>query len=161
MFAKLKDERPIGRPYFFDLPEQSGSVQKMPRSAVSVTFREAISAELIENVRRFWKNQEKALDRMQAGSDRWFERRRTGTDMARKAAERICTAGSFEDLFGTYRDWTIGAFLRIMADGRSCQQQIMAITGALGSPLLAPSRTEEKVEAARSGPKAPIRSKAA
>ena len=59
MFAKLKDEKPIVKPYFLDLPEQSGSVQKMPHSATSATFREAISAELTENVRCFWKTRKR------------------------------------------------------------------------------------------------------
>ncbi len=46
-----------------------------------------------------------------------------------------------------------------MADGLSCQQQIMAITGALASPPLAPSASEKQVEPARSEAKALARSK--
>ncbi|MGA7387000.1 MAG: hypothetical protein WCD13_13530 [Pseudolabrys sp.] len=48
-----------------------------------------------------------------------------------------------------------------MADGLSCQQQMMAVTGALASPPLAPSASVKEVEPARSESKAPARSKTA
>jgi hypothetical protein len=49
----------------------------------------------------------------------------------------------------------------IMADGLSCQQQMMAVTGALASPPLTPSASVKEMEPARSESKAPARSKTA
>ena len=50
------------------------------------------------------------------------------------------------DLMQAYQDWASGGFERILADGLSCQQQIMAATGALASPPLAPSASEKEPE---------------
>jgi hypothetical protein len=137
-----------------DFAEQWTAMQKMflPTSAISAPLR--------ENAQRFWENQEKVLDSMQALANSWFERRHTGTHKAREAAERMCGTESFVDLIQAYQDWAGGAFERIMADGLSCQQQIMAATGALASPPLAPSASEKEGAPARSEAKAPARSKA-
>jgi hypothetical protein len=137
-----------------DFAEQWTAMQKMflPTSAILAPFR--------ENAQRFWENQEKVLDSMQALANSWFERRHTGTHKAREAAERMCGTESFVDLIQAYQDWAGGAFERIMADGLSCQQQIMAATGALASPPLAPSASEKEGAPARSEAKAPARSKA-
>jgi hypothetical protein len=128
-------------------------MQKMflPTSEVSATLR--------DNARRFWENQDKVLDNMQALANAWFNRRHTGTLAAREAAERMCGTGTFVDLIQAYQTWASGAFERTMADGLSCQQQIMAVTGALASPPLAPSASEKEVEPPQSGTKAPARSK--
>ena len=136
-----------------DLTEQWTAVQKMflPTSAISAPLR--------ENAHRFWENQEKVLDSMQALTNAWFERRHTGAHKARVAAERMCETQTFVDLIQAYQDWAGGAFERIMADGLTCQQQIMAITGALGSPPLAPTATEKEGELRRSESRAPTRSK--
>ena len=136
-----------------DLTEQWTAMQKMflPTSAISAPLR--------ENAHRFWESQEKVLDSMQALANGWFERRRTGTHKAGEAAERMCGTETFVDLIQAYQDWAGGAFERIMADGLSCQQQIVAITGALASPPLAPSATEKEVEPQRSESRAPARSK--
>jgi hypothetical protein len=113
-----------------------------------------MSASFRENARRFWEDQGKVLDNMQALANDWFDRRRTGTHAAREAAERMCGTKTYFDLVQEYQAWASGAFERIMADGLSCQQQIMTATGALASPSLAPSASEK--EAAR-----PARSKTA
>jgi hypothetical protein len=136
-----------------DLTEQWTAMQKMflPTSAISAPLR--------ENAQRFWENQEKVLDSMQALANGWFERRRTGAHTAREAAERMCGTQTFVDLIQAYQDWAGGAFERIMADGLSCQQQIVAVTGVLASPPLAPSPTEKEVEPQRSESRAPTRSK--
>jgi len=136
-----------------DFAEQWSSMQKMflPTSEVSATFR--------DNARRFWENQDKVLDSMQALANAWFDRRHTGTLAAREAAERMCGTGTFADLAQAYQAWASGAFERIMADGLTCQQQIMAVTGALASPPLAPSVSEKEVQPARSEAKSPARSK--
>jgi hypothetical protein len=107
----------------------------------------------------FWENQDKVLDSMQALTNAWFERRHTGTHKAREAAERMCETQTFVDLIQAYQHWAGGAFERIMADGLTYQQQIMAVTGALVSPPLAPSTTEKEVEPQRSESMAPTRSK--
>jgi hypothetical protein len=135
-----------------DFNEQWSSMQKLflPTSEVSVTFR--------DNARRFWENQDKFLDGMQALTNAWFNRRHAGTLAAREAAERICGTGTFVDLVQEYQTWASGAFERTMADGLSCQQQIMAVTGALASPPLAPSASEKQGGPAQSGIKAPARS---
>jgi hypothetical protein len=135
-----------------DLTEQWSSMQKMflPPSAISATR---------ENARRFWENQEKVLDSMQALANGWFERRHAGTHTAREAAERMCETETFVDLIQAYQNWASGAFERIMADGLSCQQQIMAATGALASPPIAPSASEKEIEPARSEARAPARPK--
>jgi hypothetical protein len=104
---------------------------------------------------------DKVLDSMQALANAWFERRHTGTHEAREAAERMCWTESFFDLIQAYQNWAGGAFERIMADGLSCQQQIMAVTGALVSPPLAPSTTEKEVEPQRFETRSPARSKTA
>ena len=136
-----------------DLIEQWSAMQKifLPTSAISAPLR--------ENARRFWENQEKVLDSMQALANGWFERRHTGTHTAREAAERMCGTETFVDLIQAYQDWAGGAFERIMADGLACQQQIVAVTGALASPPLAPSATEKEGEPERSESRAPTRSK--
>ena len=136
-----------------DLTEQWTAMQKMflPTSAISAPLR--------ENAHRFWENQEKVLDSMQALANAWFERRHTGAHKAGEAAERMCGTETFVDLIQAYQDWAGGAFERIMADGLSCQQQIMAVTGALASPPLAPSATQKEVEPQRSESRAPTRSK--
>jgi hypothetical protein len=135
-----------------DLTEQWAAMQKMflPTSAISAPLR--------ENASRFWENQEKVLDSMQALTNAWFERRHIGTHKAREAAERMCRTETFADLIQAYQDWVGGAFERIMADGLSCQQQIMAVSDALASPPIAPA-TEKEIEPQRSEPKAPVRSK--
>jgi hypothetical protein len=136
-----------------DLTEQWTAVQKvfLPTSAISAPLR--------ENAHRFWESQEKVLDNMQAFADAWFKRRHTGAHKAREAAQRMCGTETFADLIQAYQDWAGGAFERIMADGLSCQQQIMATTGLLASPPLAPSTTEKEGEPQRSESKAPARSK--
>jgi hypothetical protein len=137
--------------------EQWTSMQKMflPTSAMSATFR--------ENAGRFWENQDKVLDQMQALANAWFERRRSGTHSARDATERMCGTETVVDLVQAYQDWARGAFERVMADGFSWQQHIMAVTGAFGSPPLAPSAGEKEKEAepAPSETKAAARSKTA
>ena len=83
---------------------------------------------------------------MQALASGWFDRRRTETHAAREAAERMCGTETYFDLMQAYQDWASGAFERILADGLSCQQQIMAATGALASPPLGPSASEKEPE---------------
>jgi hypothetical protein len=136
-----------------DFTEQWTAMQKM------FLPTPVILAPLRENACRFWESQEKVLDSMQALANAWFERRHTGTHKAREAAERMCGTESFVDLIQAYQNWAGGAFERLMADGLSCQQQIMAVTGALASPPLAPSTTEKEVEHQRSESRSPARSK--
>jgi hypothetical protein len=137
--------------------EQWSSMQKMflPTSAMSATLR--------ENAGRFWENQDRVLDQMQALANGWFERRRTGTHSAREATERMCKTETIVDLAQAYQDWARGAFERIMADGLSWQQHLMALISAFGSPPLAPSagEKEKETEPAPSEAKAPARSKTA
>ena len=123
-----------------DFTEQWSSMQKMflPSSEISATFT--------ENARRFWENQGKVLDNMQALANGWFDRRRTGTYAAREAAERMCGTATYFDLMQAYQVWARGEFERIMAD----QQQIMAATGTLASPPLTPAASEKEPEPARS-----------
>ncbi|MFZ1949648.1 MAG: hypothetical protein WB037_27460 [Pseudolabrys sp.] len=136
-----------------DFSEQWKSMQKMflPTSMLSESFR--------ENARRFWENQDKILDNMQAFTNSWFDHRHTGTHSAQEAAERMCGTEKIVDLVQAYQDWAKGAFERIMADGLTCQQQIIAATGALSSPPIAPSVTEKGAEPMRPEAKAPARSK--
>jgi hypothetical protein len=137
--------------------EQWSSMQKMflPTSEMSATLR--------ENAGRFWENQDKVLDQMQALENGWFERRRTGAHSAREAAERMCGTETIIDLVQAYQDWARGALERVMADGFSWQQHIMAVTGAFGSPPMAPSagEKEKEPEPAPSEAKAAARSKTA
>jgi len=127
-----------------DFTEQWSNMQKMflPSSEISATFT--------ENARRFWENQGKVLDNMQALANGWFDRRRTGAYAAREAAERMCGTATYFDLMQAYQVWARGEFERIMADGLSCQQQIMAATGTLASPPLTPAASEKEPEPARS-----------
>ena len=143
--------------------EQWSAMEKMflPNTEMAAKFREAISAAFVENVHRFWENQEKVLDSMQAVADGWFERRRVGTHKAREAAEEMCQFESFEDLGRIHRDWASEAFERIMPDGRSCQQPVLAMMGVFGSFPLAASRGEKPAEPARSGAKISAASNAA
>jgi hypothetical protein len=135
-----------------DFTEQWSNMQKMflASSEMSASFR--------ESARRFWENQGKLLDDMQALANGWFDRRRSGTHAAREAAERMCGTKTYFDLAQEYQAWARGAFERIMAD----QEQIMAATTrALASPPLSPSASEKQPEPARSETKAPARSKTA
>ena len=135
-----------------DFTEQWSNMQKMflESSEMSASFR--------ESARRFWENQGKLLDNMQALANGWFDRRRTGTHAAREAAERMCGTKTYFDLAQEYQAWARGAFERIMAD----QEQIMAATTrALASPPLSPAASEKEPEPARSETRAPARSKAA
>jgi hypothetical protein len=132
-----------------DLAEQWRSMQKMfqPTSAISESLK--------ENTRRYWESEEKLLDTMQTLANGWFERRRAGTNAAREAAERMCSTESLPDLMQAYQNWASGVFERIMAD---CQQ-IVAVTGALTSPPLAPSAIEKPTEQTRSETRSPARAK--
>ena len=117
--------------------------------------------QLRENARRFWENQDKLLDSMQTLANSWCGACRTGTHVAREAAERMCEPQTFVDQIQAYQNWAGGAFERIMADGLvACQQQMMAVTGALAPPL-APSASEKEIEPARSEAKAPAGSETA
>lgn len=133
-----------------DFSEQWKSMQKMflPTPTLSESFR--------ENARRFWENQDKILDNMQAFTDNWFKRRHTGIHSAQEAAQRMCGTDTMVELVQAYQDWAKGAFERMMADGLACQEQIIEATGALTSPPLAPAGTEK---AARSEARPPARSK--
>ena len=115
-----------------DFTEQWSNMQKMflESSEMSASFR--------ESARRFWENQGKLLDNMQALANGWFDRRRTGTYAAREAAERMCGTKTYFDLMQEYQAWASGAFERIMAD--------MAATGALASPPLTPAASEKEPE---------------
>jgi len=119
-----------------DFTEQWSNMQKMflESSEMSASFR--------ESARRFWENQGKLLDNMQALANGWFDRRRTGTHAAREAAERMCGTKTYFDLVQEYQAWASGEFERIMAD--------MAATGALASPPLTPAASEKEPEPARS-----------
>jgi hypothetical protein len=134
-----------------DFSEQWSAMQKM--FPLSVPYSESFR----ENARRFWENQEKILDNMETFAGNWFKRRHAGTYSAQKAAERMCGTWSLVDITQAYQDWASGAFERMMADGIACQEQIIAATGALTSPPLAPS--EKGHEAARPETKAPVRAK--
>src|SRR3974390_2579329 len=108
-----------------DFTEQWSNMQKMflQSSEMSASFR--------ESARLFWENQGKVLDNMQALSNGWFDRRRTGTHAAREAAERMCGTKTYFDLAQEYQGWGRGAFERMMAD----PEKIMAATTkALPSP---------------------------
>ena len=119
----------------------------------------AFSPMLRENARRFWENQEKILDSLQAFTNGWFERRHSGNHSASEACERMCGTETAVDLVQTYQDWLRGAFERMMADGLACQQQIIAATSTLASPPIAPSTTEKATEPTRSETKTPARAK--
>jgi hypothetical protein len=69
----------------------------------------------------------------------------------------MCGTDSVVDVVQAYQDWAKGVFERMMADGIACQEQIIAATGALTSPPLAPS--EKGSEQARVETKAPVRAK--
>jgi hypothetical protein len=123
----------------------------LPTSEISTTFR--------ENAHRFWENQDKFLNNMQAFSNSWFERRHTGTKSASECSDRVCSTQTIGDLMQAYQDWARGAFERMMADGLAWQQHIIAASGALTSPPLAPPVIEQASEPARSEAKAPARAK--
>jgi hypothetical protein len=125
----------------------------LPTSEFSATFR--------ETAHRFWENQEKILNNMQAFSNSWFERRHTGTLSASEAADRMCSTQTMVDLMQAYQDWARGAIERMMADGIAWQQQIIAASGAPTSPPISPSVSEKASEPARSEAKAPSRAKTA
>jgi hypothetical protein len=124
-----------------DFSEQWKSMQQM----FLLNFHHSES--MRENARRFWENQNKILDNMEAFTSNWFKRRHTGTYSAQEAAQRMCGTESMVDVVQAYQDWAKGAFERLMADGLACHEQIVAATGALTSPPLSPS--EKGTEPAR------------
>jgi len=75
-----------------------------------------------------------------------------------EAADRMCGTESVADMVQAYQDWAKSAFERLMADAVACQDQIVAATGALTAPLLAPS--EKGTEPARTESKVKTRGKA-
>src|SRR3974377_343544 len=119
-----------------DFTEQWSNMQKMflPTSEVSTALQKMflptpeIAATFRENARRYWENQGRVLDSMQALTNGWFERRRTGTHSAREAAERMCGTDTYFALMQTYQDWARGAF-----------ERSRAARGPLASPPLGPS----------------------
>ena len=135
--------------------EWTSMMQKafLPNSEISTTFR--------ETAHRFWESQDKILDNMQAFSNSWFAHRHTGTQSASECSDRMCNTQTMVDLVQAYQDWARGAFERIMADGLAWQQQIIAASGALTSPPLAPPVSEKGSELVRSEAKAPARGKIA
>jgi hypothetical protein len=128
-----------------DFSEQWKSMQQM----FLLNFHHSES--MRENARRFWENQNKILDNMEAFTSNWFKRRQ-------KRPHSVCVElNRWSTWFRAYQDWTKGAFERLMADGLACQEQIVAATGALTSPPLSPS--EKGTEPARVEAKAPLRAK--
>src|SRR3974377_1728535 len=117
-----------------DFTEQWSNMQKMflASSEMSVSFRESGG--------RLWENQGKLRDDMQTLANGWFDRRRTGTNAAREAAERMCGTKTYFDLAQEYQAWARGAFEGIIADQT---QMIAAETRALASPPLSPSASEK------------------
>ena len=115
-----------------NVTEHLDAMQRMllPTSGMSEALR--------GNACSFWQNQDRILDAMQAFADGWFERRRAGTSAALEAAQRMCKAETPVDLAREYQEWANGAFQRVMADGLACQQECMAVIGAVAPPLLAP-----------------------
>src|SRR5262245_63878995 len=130
--------------------EWTSMMQKafLPNSEISTTFR--------ETAHRFWENQDKILDNMQAFSNSWFARRHTGTRSATECSDRMCGTQTMVDLMQAYQDWARGAFERMMADGLAWQQQIIAASGVLASPPIAP---EKASELARPDAKSPARAR--
>jgi len=135
-----------------DFSEQWKSMQQM----FLLNFHHSES--MRENARRFWENQDKILENMEAFTSNWFKRRHTGTHSAQEAADRMCGTESMVDVVQAYQDWAKGAFERLMADGLACQEHIVAATGALTSPPLSPS--EKGIEPVRPETKVTTRVKA-
>jgi hypothetical protein len=125
-----------------NVTEQLNAMQRMflPTSEMSETMR--------KNVCSFWENQDKILDAMQTFADGWFERRHAGTHAALEAAQRMCKAEAPVDLVREYQDWASGALQRVMADGLACQQEYMAVIGAVAPPL-APLGSEKDADTSR------------
>ena len=72
----------------------------------------------------------------------------------------MCKAETPVDLLREYQDWASGAFQRLMADGLACQQQCMAVVGAIAPPL-APLGNEKQADPSPSEARATARAKAA
>jgi hypothetical protein len=122
----------------------------LPTSELSETMR--------MNACSFWEHQKRILDAMQTFTHGWYERRHTGTDAAFEAAQRMCKAETPIDVVREYQEWASGALQRVMADGLACQQQFMAVAGALERPSAASNEKEPESPQAEAGR---IRSKAA
>jgi len=82
-----------------DFSEQWKSMQKM--FLLSFPHSESVQ----ENARRFWENQDKILDNMEAFTSNWFKRRHVGTHSAQEAAQRMCGTESVVDMFQAYQDF--------------------------------------------------------
>lgn len=125
-----------------NLTEQLNAMQRMflPTSEMSETIQ--------KNACLFWENQDKIINAMQTFADGWFERRHTGTHAALEAAQRMCKAGTPVDLVREYQEWASGAVQRLMADGLACQQECIAVMGAVAPPL-APQGSEKDSSSSR------------
>jgi hypothetical protein len=136
-----------------NVTEQLDAMQRMflPTREMSET--------LGSNACSFWQNQDRILDAMQAFAGGWFERRHAGTQAALEAAQRMCKAGTPVDLAREYQEWASGAMQRLVADGLACQQECMAVIGAV-APLLPPGGATP-AGAAQAEPRAPARVKVA
>jgi hypothetical protein len=111
-----------------NVAEQLSAMQQMflPASEISDSLR--------KNACRFWETQDKVLDGMQSFTDGWFERRRTGAQVAIEATQRICKAKTPVDLLGEYQDWAINAHARAMTDALAWREHLIAIVIALPRP---------------------------
>jgi hypothetical protein len=108
---------------------------------------------LQDNVRCFWKIQDRILYITKNFADGWFERRHVGSHAALEAAQRMCNARTGVDLAQELQEWGSGAFQRVMADGLACQQLAAAFVGALSDkqenePQQAGTKTLYHAEAA-------------
>ena len=137
-----------------NVTEQLSAMQRLflTTSEMSDTLR--------KNACSFWENQDKILDAMQVFAHGWFERRHAGTHVALEAAQRMCKAETPVDLVREYQEWANGAFQRLMADGLACQQECMAVIGAVAPPLV-PLGSEKQADTSRAESRASARSKAA
>lgn len=111
------------------------------------------SETLQDNVRCFWRIQDRILYITKNFADGWFERRHVGCHAALEAAQRMCNARTGVDLAREFQEWGSGAFQRVMADGLACQQFVAAFVAASSDkqqnePQQAGTKTLHQAEAA-------------
>jgi hypothetical protein len=95
-----------------------------------------------QGARSHWDGQQRILHSLEDFAKGWFDRRETGVRSAAEAAQEMCGAPSFAEIFTAWQRWAAGATERLAADG-TAWQQCLAACGA----QLTPSEPQEANEA--------------
>jgi len=99
-----------------------------------------------QSARSHWDSQQRILNSLEDFANGWFERRETGVRTATDAAQEMCVAPTFADMYSVWQSWASGAAERLAADGLAWQQCVALCSQHL-APLVTPAAQEAKRDA--------------